>query len=339
MTRLSVYILVIVLLGSNACEHSDADYLEFTGQTMGTSYHVEYAADSISMAAIRIHEEIDAILADINAHMSTYISDSELSLFNQVNLPFATTLSDELYYVIRIANEISQLTDGAFDITVGPLVNLWGFGPASGPRKRPDAKQLQSTMGLVGFDKLEIDPEHPVVTKPVAGMQVDLSAIAKGYAVDRLAEHLESIGAEHYLVEIGGEVRARGVSKHGGAWRIGIEQPQPDARAIQRVANLENIAMATSGDYRNFFEEDGIRYSHTLDPATGMPVSHTLASISVLHESCVYADALATAFLVMGPDKTLALAKQLQLPVYMLIRSETGFRQQYNDYFAPYLSP
>ncbi len=307
---------------------------------MGTTYHISYDPRTVDKQPIKIHERIDSILLEINEHMSTYIADSELSLFNRVNLPLPITLSSELFLVMETANEISQLTDGAFDVTVGPLVNLWGFG-ANKPAKKntvPDDNTINQVKAFTGYQKLSFDHERSTVTKTVSEIYVDLSAIAKGYAVDKLAVYMDSINVEHYLIDIGGEVRAKGNNHHGSPWRIAIEQPDPYSRSIQRIVNLNAMSMATSGDYRNYFEENGIRYSHTIDPTTGRPVTHGLASVTVLHESCMRADAMATAFMVMGPEKTMELADTLAMPIFMLIKNEHGFEQQYNDAFKPYLN-
>ena len=298
--------------------------LAFSGSTMGTTYTVKLAQLPDGVSLEQLGERADATLERINALMSTYRQDSEISRFNSSVDTGWQPVSAETGTVIAAALEVSHSTGGAFDITVGPLVDLWGFGPAGERDRLPSAAEIARARQRVGFRKLALRTAPPALRKTDAGVHIDLSAIAKGYAVDRLAELLESVGAHDYLVEIGGELRAGGRKPDGAPWRVAIERPDRGGTGIQRVIALEQAGMATSGDYRNFREIDGERYAHTIDPATGRPVRHTLASVSVVHGSTMYADAMATALMVMGPDHGYAFAESQGLAALFVRRAGTG---------------
>lgn len=229
-------------------------------------------------------------------------------------------VSDELFSVIQEAILISNVTDGSFDITVGPLINIWGFGNSQEEQQVPDAASIEAAQSKTGYHHLILMDDH-TIRKNRPDMYIDLSAIAKGYAVDRIAEWLEAKGFSNYMVEIGGEIKVSGHNSKGDDWQIGIEQAIADGRALQRVVSLRNVAMATSGDYRNYFEKEGKRYSHIIDPVSGKPITHKLASISVIHTSTAIADALATGMFVMGPDKAMELAKSNNLAILMLVKN------------------
>jgi thiamine biosynthesis lipoprotein len=234
------------------------------------------------------------------------------------------TISQEFAEVVRISQKIWQLTDGAFDPTIGPLVDLWGFGPVERHDSIPSSQAIVQAKTKIGFDSVVLEDQVLSKTKPVA---LDVSAVAKGYAVDRVADLLEMLALPDYLVEIGGEIRVSGFNSDGVAWRIAMEQPQLFAE-VDRIIDITDIAVATSGDYRNYFEKDGIRYSHTIDPKSGRPIGHNLASVTVLSPSCAEADAWATAFSVIGAEQSLELAQEHDLAVYMLVRENEQFVTQ-----------
>lgn len=335
--RLILIIVSIAVLLAACTDQAVSNSVQISGQTMGTTYSVTYRPVSDEPDKQVLFKEIETLLTKINQSMSTYIDDSELSRFNRTEAGLETVLSKELFYVIQSAVKVSQISDGAFDITVGPLVNLWGFGPTPVQRQQPQAADIQRVLEHTGYEKLSLDAGKLSITKANEYMYVDLSGIAKGYAVDRIAQLMDSYLIQHYLIDIGGELRGKGRNDKNQPWQIGIEQARPFSREVQRVISLDNQAMATSGDYRNYYEQDGIRYSHTIDPKTGAPITHVLASVTVLHESCMLADALSTALMVMGPDAAMELANQQQLPVYLLVKSENGFVERYNDPFQVYL--
>lgn len=296
------------------------------GKTMGTSYVVKLASaqaqDERSMALLQ--REIDQLLALLNRSMSTYDPRSELSRFNQSASTGWTPASPDLTAVLHEALQVSALSEGAFDPTVGPLVNLWGFGPDRRAPAVPSRVSLDATRKRVGYHYLQVRPDERLIRKTRAAAYVDLSGIAKGYGVDRVAALIEARGSKDYLVEIGGEIRCRGRNAGGQAWQIAIEQPRAGGRYVQRVIDLSGQALATSGDYRQFFEHQGRRYSHMIDPLSGLPAGHGLASVSVLSPSTMQADALATALQVLGPERGYQLAERHDLEALFILPGTNG---------------
>jgi thiamine biosynthesis lipoprotein len=298
---------------------------EFRGETMGTFYSVKLAVEDLpAEARDAIQAAIQERLDRVNRLMSTYLPDSELSRFNRyaANEPFP--VAPETLEVFRIAREVSELSGGAFDVTVGPLVAAWGFGPSERAAVPPTEEELARLRSRVGFERIEIDAAAGTLTKTRADVVCDLSAIAKGYAVDRVAAALRELGFADFLVEVGGEVRAQGHRPDGAVWRVAIEKPDSDPRGVFEVIALRDMALATSGDYRNYYEVGGRRISHTIDPRTGRPVEHSLASVSVLDSEAVRADALATALDVLGPEAGYSLAEREGLAAYFIVRREDG---------------
>lgn len=322
-----------------ACDnpHHD-DVVDLAGLTMGTSYSVKFTRPTGEIDIGHLHRDIDRRLDDINAKMSTYVTDSELSTINRAGAAQWLPISDELYRVIQQALTISATSHGAFDITVGPLVNLWGFGPPGRPQRIPDEQTIKAVRENTGYQKIHLRESPRAIRKDAEAIYLDLSGIAKGYAADAVATLLEQATLHDYMVEIGGEIRARGLNSEGEYWRIGIEKPVTDERAVERVIHLKNTGMATSGNYRNFHEMDGARYSHIIDPATGRPVMQQLASVTVLDKACMVADAWATALFVLGPEQGMALAQKLHLPVLFIVRTGTGFTERMTDEFKAYLA-
>jgi thiamine biosynthesis lipoprotein len=307
---------------------AEPEPVELRGPTMGTTWSVKVAELPAGVTSDALHADLDGILRRINALMSTWDQNSELSRFNASATTDWFPVSDETVTVVDEAIAVARLTDGAFDVTVGPLVDLWGFGPEPRPDEPPSGEQIAAARERVGYGRLHTRSAEPALRKDQSDLRVDLSAIAKGYAVDQLAEHLESREVGDYMVEIGGEVRVLGEHPSGRPWRIGIERPITEGRAVQRVLDLEDGGLATSGDYRNFIERDGKRLSHTIDPRTGRPVEHGLASVTVLADSSMSADALATGLMVLGPEKAKALAEREEIEVLLIVRTEDGFREQ-----------
>ncbi len=304
---------------------------------MGTIYSVKVVAPAgRTIEPDTLQSQIDALLTEINQVMSTYIADSELSRLNRAAPGAWHPVSRELMLVLAAAQEMSEKSNGAFDVTVGPLVNLWGFGPEKRPDALPDSQAILTRKSMVGFSNLLLKRDSLQVMKRTAGMYCDLSAIAKGYGVDCVAEYLESKDIWDYMVEIGGEVRVRGNNAAAIPWRIGISSPRAD-QVVQKVISPGSAGVATSGDYRNYYEKEGVRYSHTIDPHTGRPITHNLASVSVVHASCMMADAYATALDVLGPEKGLELAEQESLAVFMLVKSDSGFSEISTAAFAAYV--
>jgi len=307
----------------------------FQGATMGTTYTVKVVAPALSETErLATQDAIRAALDAVDRSMSTYKPESELSRFNGYGGGRPFRLSPATVHVLLLAREVSAATGGAFDVTVGPLVNAWGFGPVR-RAEPPTEAELEAVRARVGYQKLVIDAQALTVTKEHPDMYVDLSAIAKGYAVDQVASALDGRGLANYMVEVGGEVRAKGRNAAGVPWQVGIERPDSIEQRAQIVVPMANLSMATSGDYRNYFEKDGRRYSHEIDPKTGHPIRHRLASVTVVASECALADAYATGLLVLGPEKGYALAAERGLAAYFLEhRPDGGFSERQTPAFA-----
>lgn len=317
-----------------SCSHAPQQ-IAVSGETMGTTYHIRYVSANPRHEPEKIKERVDAVLEQINSQMSTYDPNSELSRFNQRQTTEPVVVSRSLETVVRRALEIAEETDGLLDVTVGPLVNLWSFGPQQRPETIPTAEELADAKAATGYRHLTV--ENHQLQKHIPELYVDLSTIAKGYGVDRVARLLEQMEIQNYLVEIGGEMRMKGVKPGNQPWRIAIEKPDNTQRAAQRILEPGNSAIATSGDYRNYFEEDGVRYSHIIDPRTGKPIQHNLVSVTVLAETCMDADAYATALTVMGPEQALAFAENKELAVLLIVRENGDFKEYTSTAFKPYL--
>jgi thiamine biosynthesis lipoprotein len=296
--------------------------LALEGTTMGTTYSVQIVDPPEAVELDALRRRIDAELEQVNAEMSTYRDDSQLSRFNAAATADWFPVSEALAAIVEAALEIGRVSGGALDVTVGPLVNLWGFGPTPSADQVPDDAAIAAARAHTGLDKLGVRPAPPALRKDDPALTLDLSAIAKGHGVDRVAELLAREGIENLLVEIGGEVYGRGHNGRGEPWRIAIERPRSEGRSLLRIVPLRDIGMATSGDYRNFFELDGVRYSHTIDPATGHPVRHNLAAVTVLADSAMAADAWATALLVLGPERGPELAAGRGLAALFITRGD-----------------
>jgi thiamine biosynthesis lipoprotein len=328
-----IFILTLFLIDNcTGRDQKPANLIEIHGTTMGTLYMVKIVKSGDEKFASgdeltkKVTADIENLLKKVNQQMSTWIEDSEISRFNRYKESQWFEVSSETALVIAEALRVSKESGGAFDITVGPLINLWGFGPEGTVKKIPGEEQIKKVMEKIGYQKLSVRLSSPAIKKEEPGIYCDLSAIAKGFGVDQVAGYLDSRGFSHYLVEIGGEVRAKGLNHKDQIWRVAIASPGPQGGSpYQKIIRLKDASMATSGDYFNYFEKDGVRYSHTIDPTTGKPITHKLASVSVIHESCMTADAMATAINVLGPEKGYELALKENLPVFMIIRGKDGF--------------
>ncbi len=311
-SKLLYRLLLMALIFSLCTGYGAAKELLFSGQTMGTTYHIKVvtAADKDIQA---LQPRIDQRLEQLNQSMSTYRFDSEISRFNRLqSIDTNFEVSSDLLAVMLAADAVYRLTDGAWDGTVNPLVNLWGFGPSGRIDKVPSAQAISDALKNVGFDQIEVSAKG-FLKKHRSEVTIDLASIAKGYGVDQISELIEESGFNNYLVEIGGEVYASGRRPGGMKWRVGINQPRKHAAAdaVYKALELENQAMATSGDYRNFEVIDGRTYSHIIDPCSGYPVDHGVVSASVVAPNCTLADGLATALIVMAPDKGISLLNRL----------------------------
>jgi thiamine biosynthesis lipoprotein len=279
---------------------------------MGTTYHVKVVT-GVHQEISGLKEKIEKRLHEINQSMSTYIKASEISRFNDLHrVGEKFKISNDFFQVLKVAKEIYQLSDGAWDGTVNPLVDLWGFGRGGRKNEVPPKNQITALLPAIGFHQIEVIAPGYLIKKQAA-VTLDLSSIAKGYGVDQVAGVIRNAGFHNYLVEIGGEVFASGVRRDGQQWRVGINRPRKDAafNDVYKVVHLRDQAFATSGDYRIFFEVNGIRYSHVIDPKTGYPVSNGVVSVSIIADTCTFADGLSTAIMVMGHEKGLRLINRL----------------------------
>ncbi len=313
------------------------DQFALDGQTMGTTYHIVIAGSASNLPEGQtpkaVQQEIDAALARIDEQMSTWRDDSELSRFNVSETTDWFEVSPAVALVVKESLRIAELSDGAFDPTVGPLVRLWSFGSKAGERNLPDPEQITAAQTHTGWQKVEVRIEPPALRKSAPLVELDLSAIAKGYGVDVVSDRLVELGLPNHLVEIGGEIRTRGRKTDDSVWRAAIQRPDSGFGVRTAVVELTDQSLATSGDYRNYFEVDGKRYSHTIDPQTGRPIEHAVASVSVVANSCMTADALATAINVLGPERGIPLATSLNAETLLLLRTNDSFDELRSESF------
>ena len=311
----------------------DPAYHHYRGEAMGTQLALTHAGCNGDVQAAVVHE-----LQQVDAQLSTWRPDSEVARFNASAAGEWFPVSARVAGLALEALALSRRSGGAFDLTVAPLVQLWGFGPhAPVGESVPGAEAIAAAMQRVGWQQLEARLDPPALRKRVDGLSLDFSAIGKGHGVDRVAERLNGLGCRSYLIDIGGEVRTLGQGPRGGPWRIGVEQP--DGGAVQRVVRLSGQSAATSGDYRNFRVLDGRRLSHTIDPRVGEPVTHALASVTVVAASAAEADGLATAIQVLGPDAGWRFARREGVAALLLERSESGFERRYTESMSQFLQP
>lgn len=323
-------LLVVLFSCQSDPDRAAENYLSVQGKTMGTYYNVTYE----DARQRNFQSAIDSLLLALNEEVSTYIPTSVISTFNSAEDSLVLAEDgrryDHFLTNLMAAAEIYAISDGAFDPTVMPLINFWGFGYSERePVTKVDSSKIQTLQALVGFDQLDLveGSERIVLKKPRPGIQLDFSALAKGYGVDIVGQLLEKKGVENYLVDIGGEVRGRGLSAKGKRWSIGVSQPSETSRLTDLVAviPLDNQAMATSGNYRNFYEVNGVKYSHTINPQTGFPERNTLLSATIVADNCMKADGLATACMVKGTTASIKWIQELQgVEAYLIYGKEDG---------------
>jgi thiamine biosynthesis lipoprotein len=314
-----------LLVVAFACAPRRAHELLLSGETMGSTWSVKVVLAAPPSEELRgtIEKTITEQLALVDGTMSTYRDDSDLSRLNAAPAGVPVSVPEPLLEVLLLSERVSRDTEGAFDVTVGPLVEAWGFGPRSTTAVPPASDELVRLRERIGHHLLLIDPVAATVTKAADGVSIDLNAVAPGYAADRIAVELQRLDLPRHLVEVGGEIRAGGLNAEGAPWRIAIEKPEI-GRLVQRVVPLRDASLATSGDYRNFYVHEGRRYSHEIDPRTLRPVTHSLASVTVVHPSAAEADALATALFVLGLEEAMARAAARNLPVLVLVHDGEG---------------
>lgn len=330
---IALLLLAALFVSRGVLRERGPEIHEISGLTMGTTYTVMVATELTPAHSAEVRDTIAARLETVNRLMSTYDTASELSRFNRHESLEPFPVSPQTLEVFEIARAVSEASGGAFDVTVGPLVDAWGFGPRGRPSTPPDETELRRLRERVGYQRIVIDVAAGTLVKTHPGTVVDLSAVAKGYGVDQVAEALDALGFTAFMVEVGGEIRARGRKADGSPWRAGIELPGAEVRSVYRAVDLVDMAVATSGDYRNYYEIDGVRYAHILDPRTGRPARHAGASVSVLHQRAAVADAWATALGVLGPEEGWRVAEREGLAAYFLTRVGDGLEARATSAF------
>ena len=336
--RYGVGLLMLAALAGCEKPVAERPMVEIHGRTMGTFYGVKVVGD-FPGGQQALQTQVDTLLKHYNDEISTYDQNSSLSKFNQQQTTAPFPVSQEMADIVISALRVGQCTQGVLDVTVGPLVNLWGFGPDKRPIKTPTDEQIAAARQRVGIQHLHVDvsADHAALRKDVPNIYVDLSTIGEGFGADKVAEFLESRGVHNYLVEIAGASRSRGVNAKGEQWKLAIQKPTDELDDVQAIVKPDGRAISTSGSYRNYYELNGQRYSHIIDPATGKPITHRLVSATVITPTALEADGLDTALMVMGPEKAMAFAKQQHLAVYLVIKTDKGFKAQYSESFEPYL--
>lgn len=317
------------------CEKS-VEQVHLSGPTMGTTYNIKYLKAEGIPSTETLQKEVDRLLEEVNDQMSTYRKDSELSRFNQYQGTEPFAVSSQTATVVKEALRLNGLTLGALDVTVGPLVNLWGFGPEARLDVVPSDAELAERKTNIGIEHLSAT--DTTLSKDLPHLYVDLSTIAKGWGVDVVADYIQAQGITNYMVEVGGEMRLKGVNREGVPWRIAIEKPTVDERTVQEIIEPGDMAIATSGDYRNYFEQDGVRYSHIINPITGKPIHNKVVSVTVLDASSMTADGLATGLMVLGETKGIEVAEQYNIPVFMIVKTEQGFEEIASSAFKSFLN-
>lgn len=340
-------ILIFLYSCGNSGSNNEASYLKLEGLTQGTSFHITY----LDNLAKNYSQQIDSILTVIDNSLSVYKQDSKISSFNNCDSAFA--IDGHFLKVFWKANEVFYLTQGNFDPTVKPLIDFWGFGGQEIAKLETiDSLQIDSLIAIVGIEKIKLFDESEqsfidymsdrefdlakryFLVKSDPRLKLDFNALAQGYTVDLVAEYLESKGVENYLVEIGGEVRVKGVNQNGEKWKLGVDKPMDESklgRPLQAIVHLDNKSIATSGNYRKFYEKDGVKYSHTISAQTGYPVQHQILSATVIADDCMTADAFATAFMVMGHQKAITFLENhtSEMQGYLIYSDENGDMKTY----------
>lgn len=325
--------LIVSFVVIGACGDKLLPSYELSGNAMGTTFNITLVAPPADADLDALHEQVYKKLEKIEDIASTYREESELSRFNRNPSIDWIDVTHEFCDMVDAAIAVNKATHGAFDVTVGPLVNLWGFGPTSSEDRIPTDEEIAAALSVVGGNQVEADCRQPALIKTSPGVYVDLSGWAKGHAVDEIATLLERRKLDNYLVEIGGELRVRGHNAEQRKFAVAIEKPNKNNKMDYSVLRVTDTAVATSGDYRNYFEDEGRRYSHMIDPRTGRPIDHALTGVTVVSRTTAFADAMATALMVLGPEDGPALAEELNLAAYFLIHTDSGIIEKSTSRF------
>ncbi|MBV7478355.1 FAD:protein FMN transferase [Pseudomonas sp. PDM31] len=323
----SLLVLCVALSGCGSGDSMES----ISGPTMGSTYSIKYVRHAGLPAPENVRAEVEKILSEVDRQMSTYRSDSDIERFNALPANHCRAMPAPILELVRVGEQLSRQSEGSFDLTVEPLLNLWGFGPQAREEKVPGAQALAEVRQRVGHAHLRIEGDQ--LCKDAA-VEVDFNSVAAGYAVDTIAAKLDQSGIHDYLVEVTGELKASGRKPDGAPWRIALEEPRDDRQVVERIIAVDGFGLSTSGDYRNYFEQDGRRFSHTFDARTGAPVSHTLASVTVIHPSALMADGLSTLLLILGPERGWDYAEKHDIGAFFVIRADTGFVTRSSHAFA-----
>ncbi|MDR6161267.1 thiamine biosynthesis protein ApbE [Pseudomonas moraviensis] len=322
---------LVVLAGAiGGCGNGDS-LEQVGGSTMGSTWSVKYVRHAGVADPAQVRGEVETILGEVDQQMSTYRSDSAIERFNSLPADSCQSMPAAVLELIRVGEQLSTQSEGSYDLTVEPLMNLWGFGPQGREEIIPDEIALAEVMQRVGHQHLRIDGNR--LCKDAA-VEVDFNSIAAGYAVDAIAARLQGMGIANYLVEATGELKAKGSKPDGSAWRIAVEEPRDDQQVAERIIDVDGYGVSTSGDYRNYFLQDGRRYSHTFDARNGRPVLHELASVTVIHPSALMADGLSTLLLILGPERAQDYAQKHDIAAFFVLRADTGFVTRSSQAFA-----
>lgn len=330
-------VLAFLSLFCLGCSDSGRDSVRLHGSIYGTGWSVHYLPVEGGPSEAEVQRALVEAFDVVDASMNSYSQASTISFLNNAAAGEVVELDWDFSYLLNEAQRINRASEGAYDVAIAPLLRIWGFGP-EGPRAFPDETAVVSALALSGFSHFNWESATRRISKDHSDAALEMSSIAKGYGVDLGADALMALGLENFMLDIGGEMQLRGVSPRGDAWRIAIERPEPSGRAVQAAISVTDTGVATSGDYRNFFERDGKRFSHLIDPRTGYPVEHDLVSVTVIHGSTALADAWATALAVLGTDKALEIAEAQHLAVYLISRRGDIFVASTSSAFDPYLA-
>ncbi|SDZ73485.1 thiamine biosynthesis lipoprotein [Thiothrix caldifontis] len=323
LKALCLWLLLSLL---SACEQRSAAW-HIEGMQGTALWHVTLTAPPPDLNEAALKDGLAKTFSKTNQLLATWDQTSVLSQFNRYQGTDWFPVEPALAQLVDLTLKISKQSEGAYDVTVGPLIRLWGFGSHESEKAQiPTQTDIDTALARVGYQKLQVRFDPPSIRKSQADVQVELASVADGFAADQAGLYLESLGIRDYMVEIAGEVRARGLSPRGDAWRIAIEKPQEEGRAIQQGISLQDAGLATSGDYRNFFVKEGKRYSHTVNPVSGAPVTHNLASVSVLADDATQADAYATLLMALGEEKGKTFADNYNIHAYFIWRVHDGFK-------------
>jgi thiamine biosynthesis lipoprotein len=324
-------LLGLVILGGILAGCGNGESMEsFGGPTMGSTYSIKYVRHAGMPEATQVRSEVESILGEVDQQLSTYRNDSDIERFNALPANSCQKMPGSVLELVRVGEQLSAQSEGSYDLTVEPLMNLWGFGPQGREEKVPDAAALVEVLQRIGRQHLRINGEQ--LCKDAA-VEVDFNSIAAGYAVDTIAARLDAMGIHNYLAEATGELKAKGRKLDGSSWRIALEEPRDDQQVAERIIDVDGYGVSTSGDYRNYFLQDGRRYSHTFDARTGAPVLHDLASVTVIHPSALMADGLSTLLLILGPERAWDYAEKHDIGAFFVIRADTGFVVRTNKAF------